>query len=85
MNGTIAEQQFRQCMDAAEMLNENASSQDEIDYLHGYRYGLRRCYHGEEFGCNAEIEEMLSRKGAMSDGCRHGLAGLPVDLSRFSA
>ncbi|TDG05111.1 hypothetical protein E1N52_27130 [Paraburkholderia guartelaensis] len=83
MSRTIGEQQFRKCMNAAEMLSESATNQDEIDYLHGYRYGLRRCYHGKEFGSDAEIAQMLSREGAMQDGFRHGLVGIPVALSRF--
>ena len=36
---------------------------DEPDYWAGYQRGLRRRYHGENFGTDAEHELWLSLKG----------------------
>lgn len=70
-------------MGAMEVLNENACSQEEIDYLLAYRYGLRRCYHGDEFGSDDIVAAMIRRGGATKDGFNDGLAGKPIDWSRF--
>lgn len=45
------------------------------EYYQGYHYGLRRHYHGENFGENKKIEIMKNRGGKIAEGVNDGLAG----------
>lgn len=50
------------------------------DYSDGYRRGIRRHYHGEQFGTNAEHEQWMGLKDhqqELGDGYRDGFAGKP--------
>lgn len=82
MNG-IGQKEFQKYMNAAGVLTESASSEEEIDYIFAYCYGLRRCYHGEDFGSEAIIATMILRGEASKDGFDDGLLGKPADWSRF--
>lgn len=50
------------------------------EYGDGYRRGVRRHYHGEQFGTDSEHEQWLNLKDhqqALGDGYRDGFAGVP--------
>jgi hypothetical protein len=50
------------------------------DYLAGYQRGLRRYYHGEKFGTQAEHEKFLNpgeHRAELGRGYRDGFAGKP--------
>lgn len=50
------------------------------DYQAGYQRGLRRHYHGEQFGTEAEHQQWLSLDGHrqdLGDGYRDGFEGRP--------
>ena len=50
------------------------------DYGAGYRRGIRRHYHGEQFGTDDEHEQWLGLKDyqqELGDGYRDGFAGKP--------
>ena len=53
------------------------------DYSRGYQRGLRRFYHGENFGTDSEHEKFMSlglngdHRAEMGDGYRTGAAGEP--------
>jgi hypothetical protein len=67
----MTEQIFKHYMSAARTLHAGT------DYLRGYQYGLRRHYHGENFGDDATIDGYKKRGGGLSDGVCDGLAGNP--------
>jgi len=69
------EQTFRHLMMSAKALETG-------DYLAGYRYGLRRCYHGEQFGEAEQFDRMRERCGELAEGLRDGLAGLAPQSMR---
>lgn len=51
------------------------------DYGSGYQSGLRRCYHGKEYGDPAEHAARERRQDEWGRGYRDGLAGMePVPL-----
>jgi hypothetical protein len=80
----INQKEFRNYMGAVAVFTEAASREAEIDYVFGYRYGLRCCYHGDDFGSDAIIAAMILRGGASKDGFNDGLLGKPVDWSRLT-
>jgi hypothetical protein len=45
------------------------------EYYQGYHYGLRRHYHGDNFGDNEIIKKMKNRGGEISVGVNDGLNG----------
>ena len=45
------------------------------EYYQGYHYGLRRHYHGENFGDNEVIKKMKQRGEKIADGVNDGLVG----------
>ena len=50
------------------------------DYAAGYQRGLRRHYHGEQFGTEAEHQQWLGLDGhrqELGDGYRDGVEGRP--------
>jgi len=83
MNNTITPREFSRCMSASELWLEYAVSQNEIDYLHAYRYGLRAHYHGERFGSKREGSAFANRDGASKTGLDDGLAGRMCDFDRL--
>ncbi len=61
-------------------LYELAAKPEESQYSQGYQRGLRRHYHGEQFGTEAEHEQWLALDGhhqELGDGYRDGFAGQP--------
>ena len=46
-----------------------------LDYLQGYQYGLRRNYHGENFGEDKMIAIIKSKNNEITAGLNDGLAG----------
>jgi hypothetical protein len=55
------------------------------DYAKGYERGIRRHYHGDSLGTNAEHEQWMSLDGDRADmarGYRDGFYGHPPDLNR---
>ena len=44
-------------------------------YYQGYHYGLRRHYHGDNFGDNGIIKKMKSFGDEMTEGINDGLEG----------
>lgn len=59
---------------------QSAKSLHEGDYLAGYLRGLRRFWHGENFGEPGEHEKwmaMSDHRQDMGDGYRDGFAGKP--------
>ena len=65
----LTEDTFRTYMNAVKVL-------ETADYLAGYQYGLRRCWHGARFGEDEQIERMRARGGDMAAGVVDGLAGI---------
>jgi len=66
------EMQFRGLMEEAKRIGG--------DYGAGYQRGLRRHYHGDNFGTTDEHESWMAISGArqaQGDGYRDGFAGLP--------
>jgi len=55
-------------------MNQSKTLSDP-EYYQGYHYGLRRHFHGENFGDNKIIEKMKQRGGKISNGVNDGLAG----------
>jgi hypothetical protein len=54
---------------------------EAADYLTGYMRGLRRRYHGENFGTDAEHEQWIAldeERNHMGNGYRDGFAGIGV-------
>ena len=45
------------------------------EYYQGYHYGLRRHYHGKNFGDHEIIEKMKKMGGLLTDGLNDGLNG----------
>ena len=45
------------------------------EYLRGYQYGLRRHFHGENFGEEEQFRKMRERGGATAQGLQDGLSG----------
>jgi hypothetical protein len=45
------------------------------EYHRGYQYGLRRRFHGENFGEQERFRLMLERGGATAQGLQDGLSG----------
>lgn len=69
------EQQFKQFYSMAEYCNP--------DYQRGYRQGLRRNYHGENFGTADEHARWMALSGhraEMGRGYRDGFAGNQPDI-----
>jgi hypothetical protein len=50
MNEQVFRKEFRRC----EMLEQTAASPEDAAYQQGYKRGLRRSYHGENFGTEAD-------------------------------
>lgn len=50
-------------------------------YYQGYHYGLRRHYHGKNFGDNEIMEKMQSFGDDMTDGFNDGLKGLKPKIT----
>lgn len=69
------ERKFQAYMDAAKAI--------EGDYSVGYRRGLRRYHHGEQFGTGAEHQQWMTlglggdHRTERGDGYRDGAAGKP--------
>lgn len=66
------ESKFKTYMMAAETIGG--------DYCTGYQRGLRRFYHGENFGTHQEHQQWLTLDGhrqALGDGYRDGVQGKP--------
>ena len=66
------ESKFKTYMEAARSLGG--------DYSSGYQRGLRRHYHGEDFGTEAEHQKWLTLddyRQELGDGYRDGFAGNP--------
>lgn len=56
-----------------------AKSSASVDYTTGYRRGLRRHYHGENFGTEAEHAQWIllcDHRQELGEGYRDGFAGL---------
>lgn len=60
------EQKFKSEMRRARVMQENDS--DRSEYWAGYQRGLRRSYHGENFGTDEEHEKWLSLINGLDDG-----------------
>ena len=76
----MTEQKFRSEMRRA-MTMEKAADTDRADYWRGYQRGLRRAYHGENFGTADEhslwlslIERDDDRSKQRGQGYRDGIA-----------
>lgn len=80
----INQKEFRDYMGAVALFTEAASRAEEIDYVFGYRYGLRCCYHGDDFGSGTIIAALIFGGRASKDGFDDGLLGKPVDWSRLT-
>ena len=70
--------QFQSLMTMAKSLQ--SVDHDKADFWQGYQRGLRRLYHGENFGTSEEHEQWLNcRDGEyrkqLQDGYRTGFAG----------
>lgn len=58
------------------------------DWARGYQRGLRRHYHGDRFGTEAEHEQWMAMDGQraeLGDGYRTGFAGMPPSELSTSA
>ncbi len=68
----MQESKFKSFMAAAQALGS--------EYGEGYRRGVRRHYHGEQFGTDTEHEQWMKLKDhqqELGDGYRDGVAGKP--------
>ena len=68
----MQESQFKSFMAAAKAIAG--------EYADGYRRGIRRHYHGHQFGSPAEHEQWVNLSGSrqeLGDGYRDGFAGKP--------
>ncbi len=83
MSKVITNQQFIKRMSAAELWLDNCESTEESEYLYAYRFGLRRHYHGERFGTDAEVSAFRKRGGVSREGLEAGLAAAMCDVGRF--
>lgn len=79
----ISREEFNRCLSAAQLWCENATTQEETDYLHAYRFGLRRHYHGEHFGSEGDAFGFANRCEASRAGFHDGLAGKMCDFARL--
>ena len=78
---TMNERQFQSEMNRAETMRRLASGPTEPDYYAGYIRGLRRAYHGERFGTEAEHDLWMGladgqddeQRAAKGRGYRDGL------------
>lgn len=68
----MRESQFKSFVAAAQAIGG--------EYSDGYRRGVRRHYHGDQFGSSAEHEQWMQlsdHRQELGDGYRDGFAGLP--------
>lgn len=65
----MQESTFRSYMSAVKALGDGG------DYRRGYEYGLRRHYHGDQFGDTALLARMIERGGDLAEGVNDGLDG----------
>lgn len=64
-----------------ELFINMAKSLSEDEYYVGYRYGLRRHYHGKKFGNDDIIEKIKNEGGLISEGINDGLNGRKCQIS----
>jgi hypothetical protein len=46
------------------------------EYRAGYQYGLRRFFHGSNFGEDSHVELLKSKGGKIADGLNDGITGI---------
>jgi hypothetical protein len=67
----------------AEMWLGNMVNRLESDYLHAYRYGVRRLYHGRRFGSESEVFAFDNGGEPSKAGFEDGVSGRMPDFARL--
>lgn len=80
---TITHEEFVQRMSAAKLGMNICHTSAMFDYFNAYTHGLRRHYHGKQFGSNEKLTALIKRGGDSRVGLEDGLAGKMCDFQRF--
>jgi hypothetical protein len=80
---TITHEEFVHRMSAAKLGMNICHTSAMFDYFYAYIYGLRRHYHGEQFGSDEKLTAFIKRGGASRVGLEDALAGKICDFQRF--
>lgn len=80
---TITHAEFVRNIIAADLFLKYSQSAEQVDYAYAYCYGLRRCYHGKQYGLDEKVAKIIKKSGPSRMGFEDGLAGEPYDFQRF--
>lgn len=70
--------EFEHNLSGAEAFRKLAEPEEET-YWRGYQRGLRKNFHGDNFGTTEDDVQWAGRTDLLGDGYRAGKAGMPID------